>query len=120
MGGGRPIRGERKSGLTCPLARRRYEKVMMIMQAILALLLCFSGWNVVAAARPKLTSAATTLTVDQRLGFGLLAFFLYFYYRREQAKEQQRAKNVAALPPGTKNPYEEDPSAGLFGGMGDL
>ncbi|KAJ9107383.1 hypothetical protein QFC21_000833 [Naganishia friedmannii] len=71
-----------------PLEREmeRYERVMMIMQCILALLLCF---------------------IDQRLGLVLLAFFLFSYFRAEKEKERFRARNVAALPSGSRNPYEE-------------
>ncbi|KAG7530550.1 hypothetical protein FFLO_04976 [Filobasidium floriforme] len=68
----------------------RYEKVMVIMQCILALLLCF---------------------IDQRLGLGLLALFLFFHFRSEKEKEKFRQRNIAALPPGTKNPYDEGPGS---------
>ncbi|KAI5455426.1 hypothetical protein NCC49_000236 [Naganishia albida] len=72
----------------------RYERVMMIMQCILALLLCF---------------------IDQRLGLMLLAFFLFSHFRSEKEKERFRAHNIAALPPGARNPYEETMD---YGGTG--
>ena len=49
------------------------------------------------------------LAVDQRLGLGLLALFLFFHFRSEKEKERFRQRNIAALPPGTKNPYDEGP-----------
>ena len=48
------------------------------------------------------------LVVDQRLGLVLLAFFLFSHFRSEKEKERFRARNVAALPPGAKNPYEQE------------
>lgn len=62
----------------------------MVLQCILALLLCF---------------------VDQKLGFGLLAMFLFFHFRSEKEKEAARARNVAALPPGENNPYDDEGTA---------
>jgi hypothetical protein len=51
------------------------------------------------------------ITVDQRLGLGLLALFLFFHFRSEKEKEKFRQRNIAALPPGTKNPYDEGPGS---------
>jgi hypothetical protein len=56
----------------------------------------------------NLFSSCTLHTVDQRLGLVLLAFFLFSHFRSEKEKERFRARNVAALPPGAKNPYEQD------------
>lgn len=86
---------------------------MMIMQCILALLLCFSK-SASAFARSKEAYDACC-AVDQRLGLVLLAFFLFSHFRSEKEKERFRARNIAALPPGARNPYEQTMD---YGGTG--
>lgn len=84
----------------------------MIMQCILALLLCFS-WSTFLSQ--DFTTLTTRCVVDQRLGLMLLAFFLFSHFRSEKEKERFRARNIAALPPGARNPYEETMD---YGGTG--
>jgi hypothetical protein len=57
----------------------------------------------------------TCFIVDQRLGLVLLAFFLFSHFRSEREKERFRARNIAALPPGARNPYEQTMD---YGGTG--
>jgi hypothetical protein len=86
----------------------------MIMQCILALLLCFSKLSLISRTSGSRLISQRPITVDQRLGLGLLALFLFFHFRSEKEKENFRQRNIAALPPGTKNPYDEGP--GIYEG----